>query len=56
MIIHDLDILGAAGTPHEADAPLVVDADRMLTKPISLQRFEPVARRRTQVVQGPDRI
>src|ERR1700733_12629306 len=31
VIIDQLDVAGAAGTPGEADAPLVVDADAVLS-------------------------
>lgn len=37
MIVHDLDVLGACFGPDEADAPLVVDPDRMLAGAIALQ-------------------
>jgi hypothetical protein len=47
----DLDVLGACLGPTEADAELVVDADAVLAGAVALQRFQPVARRHTQVVQ-----
>jgi hypothetical protein len=37
--------------PHEADPPLVIDADRMLTYAIALQRLEPVRRRYAQILK-----
>src|SRR6516225_4888278 len=30
VIVHEFDVVAAAGTPREADAPLVVDADAVL--------------------------
>jgi hypothetical protein len=43
VVVHDLDVVGVAGLPAEADAPLVVDADRVLTLPVALEPFESVA-------------
>jgi hypothetical protein len=45
MIVHNLDILGTAINPPEADAPLIVDPDRPLTAPVTPQGFQPIARR-----------
>jgi hypothetical protein len=33
MVIDDLDAVGVAVAPHEADPPLVVDPDAVLTAP-----------------------
>lgn len=51
MVVDDLHIFGTGGGPSETDAPLVVDAYRMLPGAISFQRFEVVARRRPKVIQ-----
>ncbi len=42
MIIDDLHIFGTYGCPAEADAELIVHADAVLARPVSLQRFKPV--------------
>jgi hypothetical protein len=46
-----LDIGGASFAPVETDAPLVVDADRILTPPLALQRLQAISRRRAQIAQ-----
>src|SRR4051794_17041451 len=51
MVIDNLDALGAALRPGEADPPLVVDPDAVLADTVSPQGFQPVARRRRQVAQ-----
>jgi hypothetical protein len=48
VVIHDLYI-ACAVVPYEADAILIVDADAVLSFPITMQRFQSVARRHTQV-------
>ncbi len=40
-------------TPGEADAPLVVDPDAVLTAPLTLQCLETIAGRGAQVLQRP---
>jgi hypothetical protein len=35
MVIDDLDIPGILVTPRKADAPLVIDADAMLSLPVA---------------------
>src|SRR5205807_3393242 len=47
MVIDDFDIGRTLLGPGEADAPLVVDADRVLAAPVSDKRFQPVRRGRT---------
>jgi hypothetical protein len=44
VIVHDLNRFRAFGRPPETDAPLWIDPDGMLSAPVVLQRFEPVAR------------
>lgn len=51
MVIHDLNVIRIAIKPYEANPSLVVDADAVLTGAISLQRFEAVAGKYSQVVQ-----
>src|SRR5947207_11479294 len=55
MVVHDLHAVGVAVLPDEADAPLVVDANAMLPRPVALQRLEPVAGRHAQRIEPRDR-
>ncbi len=49
MVIHDLDVMGVATVPSEANAPLPVDADRILPRTAVLERFQPIPGWRAQV-------
>src|SRR5690606_26202288 len=49
VLVGDLDLVGVAATPHEADAPLVVDADAVLALAVAVQGLKPVARRNAEV-------
>ena len=51
MVIHDLDVPGRTVAPLETDPPLIVDADAVLPPPITVQSFEPIARRNPQIVE-----
>jgi hypothetical protein len=51
MIVHKLDVVSVPFTPAEADAPLVVDANAVLTGSVAFQRLQPVARRYPQGFQ-----
>jgi hypothetical protein len=51
MVIGDLDIEGVAIDPPEADSPLVVYMDAILTCPITLQRFQSIPERNPQICQ-----
>ena len=42
MVIHDLDIVRIAVRPTKADAPLIVDPDAVLSRPIALEPLEPI--------------
>src|SRR3954470_9045439 len=55
VVVNDLDIPGTL-VPAEADPPLVVDPDRPLACPVTLQLLEPIARWRPKVVQILGRI
>jgi len=48
MIIHDFHVVRMAVLPDKTDPPFFVDADRMLPLPIASQRFQLIARRRSQ--------
>jgi hypothetical protein len=44
--------MSVAGTPPEADTPLIIDPDTVLARSIAFQRLEPVARRHAQKLKG----
>jgi len=50
VIVDNLDIVRVTVLPPKADAPLVVDANAVLTLSVAAQRFEPIAGRDTQVL------
>jgi hypothetical protein len=52
MIIGDLDVIGSAVPPREADTPLVVDPDRVLTFSAAAQGFELIPGRNSQIVKA----
>jgi hypothetical protein len=56
MIIDNLNLMRPIGAPHKADAPLVVDADRMLPAPIAAQRLQPTAWGHSQIIERMRRI
>ncbi len=51
MVVHNLDIVGIPVSPHKTNAPLIVDANAVLPFSISLQRFQVIARRRSQIAE-----
>ena len=51
VVIDDLDCGRAAIGPDEADAPLTIDADAVLTSPVALECFQTIARRNAQELQ-----
>ena len=51
MIVDKFNVQGFAVSPCEADAPLIVDADAVLTGSVTFKRFEPVTRRGAQKIQ-----
>ena len=51
MIVHYLYVFRAIVGPDKTDTPLVVDTDLMLALTVIGQGFQPVTRRRPQVVQ-----
>jgi len=51
MIIDDLDIMGISALPNEADTPLIVDPNTMLSRSITFQFLKAVGRRNTQRFQ-----
>src|SRR5262245_58739344 len=53
VVVDDLDVMGVALSPNEADPPLVVDPDAVLARPVRRQRLQPVAGRHREVGQPP---
>lgn len=51
MVIDNFHVVRAVVFPCEADAPLIVNPDRMLSLAVSLQRLQPIARRRGEVFE-----
>ncbi len=51
MVVDDLDVVGVAVSPREADAPLVVDSDAELPRTSSAQLLEMIARRHSEVIE-----
>ena len=51
MIVHNLDIKGMSIVPSETDAPLVVDANAVLSGASALQSLKPVSPNGSQVIQ-----
>jgi len=48
MVVADLDVVRVSVLEPETDSPLVVHGDRVLGRPIALQRMKPIARRHAQ--------
>ena len=53
MVIDDLDALRRALAPDEADSPLIVDADTVLTLPAAAQSLKAVSWNRGHVLEFP---
>lgn len=51
MIVDDLDVVSVAIFPNEANAPLIINANAMLTLAVASQRFQAVARGSQQVLE-----
>ena len=56
MVIDNLDHLRATILPDEADAPLIVDPDAVLSPAIASECLEPVAGRRSEIREPGRRI
>jgi hypothetical protein len=52
VAVHDLNVVGIAVSPDEADAPLVIDANTVLASAIAPEGFKLVAGRGLQVFKG----
>jgi hypothetical protein len=51
MIINNLDLMWTVFAPNENQAPLPVDPDGVLAAAVASQDFQPVARRKTKILQ-----
>lgn len=51
VIVHYLNVMRLAVPPDEADSPLVIDPNAMLTGTITLERLDAVSRRNAKVIQ-----
>lgn len=51
MIVNDLDPFWTSFAPPEADTPLIVNSNTVLSRSITAQTLEPVARRNPEVLQ-----
>src|SRR4051794_37377563 len=51
MIVHDLNVIGIAAPPAEADSPLVVDTNAPLSRSFSVKFFEAIGRRNSQILK-----
>ena len=49
MVVDDLDIFGRVLLPMETDAELIIDPDRILTRTVSRQGFQSIARWPSQI-------
>lgn len=52
MVIAEFDVVRSIGTPDEADPPLVVDTNAVLSGPVASEPLQSMARRASQVFQG----
>jgi hypothetical protein len=51
MVINDLDVVDISLSPGEANPPLLIDPDTMLSLAIAFQSLKPVAWRDLQVLE-----
>ena len=51
MVIYDFNIFGTSFCPSEADAPLPVYSDAVLSGSIALERFQPITGRYSQILK-----
>jgi hypothetical protein len=51
VIVDDLDVVGVAVLPAEADSPLVIDANAVLSGAVPLELFQAIARWNPKVVE-----
>jgi hypothetical protein len=51
VVVHNLDIVSIAISPDEAQPPLIVNADAVLSLPIVIQRLQTIAWRFSEIVE-----
>jgi hypothetical protein len=51
MVVHDLDVKRIAVLPSEADAPLIIDANTVLSSALPAQLLESVPWRDAQIIE-----
>jgi hypothetical protein len=51
VVIDDFHIMGTIVSPYETDSPLIVDTDAVLSRPISSQGFQAIARGHPKILQ-----
>ncbi len=52
VVIHYLYVFSACFRPAKADAPLIIDANAVLSEAIALQSFKAIAGRHPQIIQA----
>lgn len=52
VVIGNFDFVGVAADPTEAQTPLVIDTDAVLTGTLAFERFKPVAGRDAEIFEG----
>lgn len=51
MVIDNLHLVSVAFSPNEADTPLIIDPNTVLSFAVAAERFEAIPRRGSQVAQ-----
>src|SRR5258708_29465958 len=51
VVVDDLDALSPSISPNEAEAPLIVDPNAVLTRPAAARRLQPISGRSGQIAQ-----
>ncbi len=56
MIVGDFHLVGIAITPLEADPPLIIDSNTVLSLPVSPECFQPVSWRGSEISKFRSRV
>jgi len=56
VVVNNLHIFRVAVFPLKAEAPLVINPDRVLTSTVASQPLKPISRRRPQIIQTHRRV
>jgi hypothetical protein len=51
VIVNELDVVRIAILPPETDAPLIIDANAVLSRAIAFEFLQPIAWRRPEIVE-----